>query len=92
MSCSPRSTPTQPRPLSAEVTHVSADRLADEQSGEAFYQATIAVPDKEIARLGDDQQLHVGMPADVIIVAGERTMFDYLFEQIKIISQGAWQE
>ncbi|MGI9506650.1 MAG: HlyD family type I secretion periplasmic adaptor subunit [Geminicoccaceae bacterium] len=82
------STPT----LSGEVTHVSADRLVDDLSGQPFYQATIAVPDKEIARLGEGQDLYAGMPADVIIVAGENTMLDYLIRPIKLSFQRAWQE
>ncbi len=82
------STPT----LTGEVTHVSADRLVDDQSGQPFYQATVAVSDKEIARLGGDQNLHAGMPADVIIVAGESTLLDYLIRPLKLGFQRAWQE
>ncbi|MGI9500828.1 MAG: HlyD family type I secretion periplasmic adaptor subunit [Geminicoccaceae bacterium] len=82
------STPT----LTGEVTHVSADRLVDDQSGQPFYQATVAVSDSEIARLGEGQDLYAGMPADVIIVAGESTMLDYLIRPIRLSFQRAWQE
>ena len=82
------STPT----LTGEVTHVSADRLVDDLSGQPFYQATVAVPEEEIARLGEGQDLYAGMPADVIIVAGESTMLGYLMRPIKLSFQRAWQE
>ncbi len=82
------STPT----LSGRVMHISADRLVDDLSGQPFYQATIEVPETEIARLGQDRRLTAGMPADVIIVAGERTMLQYLLHPIRRSFRRAWQE
>ncbi len=82
------STPT----VKGEVTLVSADRLVDDLSGQPFYQATVAVSDEQIARLGEDKSLHAGMPADVIIVAGESTMLSYLLRPIRLSFQRAWQE
>lgn len=82
------STPT----LTGKVTHVSADRLVDDLSGQPFYQATIEVPEPEITKLGEGQRLTAGMPADVIIVAGERTMLQYLLHPIKRSFRRAWQE
>ncbi len=82
------STPT----VKGEVMLVSADRLVDDLSGQPFYQATVAVSDEQIARLGEDKSLHAGMPADVIIVAGESTMLSYLLRPIRLSFQRAWQE
>ena len=82
------STPT----LTGKVMHVSADRLVDDLSGQPFYQATIEVPEPEMTKLGEGQRLTAGMPADVIIVAGERTMLQYLLHPIKRSFQRAWQE
>ena len=82
------STPT----LAGELTHISADRLVDDVTGQPFYQATIAISDSEISRLGENQRLHAGMPADVIIVAGERTMLEYLLRPIKLSFQRGWKE
>ena len=82
------STPT----LTGKVIHVSADRLIDDLDGQPFYQATVEVSEAELARLGEDQSLHAGMPADIIVVAGERTMLQYLLRPIKLSFQRAWQE
>jgi HlyD family secretion protein/epimerase transport system membrane fusion protein len=41
--------------------------------------ARVAVDRNELDRLGPQYKLVPGMPAEVLIVTGERTMFQYLF-------------
>jgi hypothetical protein len=65
--------------IDGEVQYVSADRLADEKSGQSYYLARVAVDRNELDRLGPQYKLVPGMPAEVLIVTGERTMFQYLF-------------
>ena len=72
------STRNLPR-IDGEVQYVSADRLADEKSGQSYYLARVAVDRNELDRLGPQYKLVPGMPAEVLIVTGERTMFQYLF-------------
>jgi HlyD family secretion protein len=57
------------------VREVSADRLEDPQTREAYYLARIAVAP---AALPGGISLAPGMPAEVMIVTGERTLLDYL--------------
>lgn len=64
---------------------ISADRLVEDRSGEAYYLAKVEVDADDLARL-DNIRLIPGMPADVMILNSERTFVDYmlrpLFESI----------
>lgn len=61
------------------VTQVSADRLTDEKTGMPYYLARVRVTDEGEIKLGD-KKLLPGMPADVLINTGERTMLQYLMQ------------
>ncbi len=56
---------------------ISADYLVDERSGESYFLAKVDVSETELARL-TDITLSPGMPAEVMILTGERTFLDYL--------------
>lgn len=60
------------------VKSVSADRLIDERTGEPYFLAKVFVDDAAAADLESDVTLSPGMPVDVMILTGERTMLDYL--------------
>ncbi|MBB4285731.1 HlyD family type I secretion periplasmic adaptor subunit [Roseospira goensis] len=60
-----------------EVTTVSRDRIVNERDNTAYFRIEVIVPDEELAKLGD-QRLTAGMPADVVVKIGERTMLDYI--------------
>src|SRR3546814_9140680 len=67
--------------LLGEVEQVSADRLEDEKSGQPFYRVRIRVGADELARLElGDQPLRAGMPVEVFVRTGERTLLNYLFK------------
>jgi HlyD family type I secretion membrane fusion protein len=72
-----RRTPT----LDGRVVQVSADRVADEQAGVVYYKADVEIDPTELARL-EGVALYPGMPAEVLIQTGERTLADYLFAPI----------
>jgi HlyD family type I secretion membrane fusion protein len=59
---------------------ISADRLIDDRSGEAYFLAKVEVDRAELARL-KDVRLLPGMPAEVMILTGERTLLDYLLRE-----------
>ena len=61
------------------MTRISADRLTDEKSGEGYYLVRVKVTDEGKKRLGD-RRLQPGMPAEVLINAGSRTMLQYLLK------------
>lgn len=71
-----RSTPR----LNGIVKTVSADRLVDDGSRQSYYLARVYVDREEIRQLRAGIELIPGMPAEVLIVTGERTMVEYLLQ------------
>jgi epimerase transport system membrane fusion protein len=65
--------------IQGEVTRISADRLTDEKTGEGYYLVRVKITDEGLKRLGD-RKLQPGMPAEVLINAGDRTMLQYLLK------------
>ena len=63
------------------VTQVSADRLVDEKTGQPYYSMK-AVVTPEGAKLLAKVQLRPGMPVDMFIKTGERTMMNYLLKPL----------
>lgn len=64
-------------PLNGEVTQIAADATVDERTGASYYEMRVRVPAEELAS-HDGMYLSPGMPADVTVVTGERTMLQYL--------------
>ncbi|MBC8240810.1 MAG: HlyD family type I secretion periplasmic adaptor subunit [Alphaproteobacteria bacterium] len=67
--------------MEGTVLTVSADSLVDERTGQPYYVAQIKINDSEMRKLSDLKMLP-GMPAEVMIRVGERSMIDYLMEPL----------
>ncbi len=65
--------------LVGTVKSVSADAAKDERTGLLYYETQIALDEKEIARL-DNVHLLSGMPAEVFINLGERSLIQYFIQ------------
>ncbi len=63
------------------VTQVSADRLTEEKTGLPFYNMKAKVTPEGIKQLFD-QQIRAGMPVEIFIKTGERSLMSYLFKPI----------
>ncbi len=63
--------------VSGKLTKLSADRLIDEASNLPYYSAEIALLEDDKLLL-EGMDLIPGMPAEVLIKTGERTMLGYL--------------
>jgi len=63
--------------MNGTVIQLSADRFIEEKSGTPYYQARIELTPESRKALGA-LQLLPGMPAEVLINTGERTLFEYL--------------
>ncbi len=72
------SSATTPKIL-AVVTNISADRLIDEKTGAPYYLAQVEVSEEGTKMLGS-LTLIAGMPAEVLIKTGQRTLFQYLVQ------------
>jgi HlyD family type I secretion membrane fusion protein len=68
-------------PLSASVTHVSADSFTDERTGAPYYVARVTIDAAEQQKV-KDLELYPGMPAEVMITTGERTALDYALRPV----------
>lgn len=63
------------------VTRVSADRLTDERSGLPYYNMKAAVTPEGMKKLAEEQ-IRAGMPVEIFIKTGERSLLSYLFKPI----------
>ena len=63
--------------MTGQVVQLSSDRFVDEKSGMPYYQARVELTQDSQKDLGK-LQLVAGMPAEVLINTGERTLFEYL--------------
>ncbi|SIQ87377.1 HlyD family type I secretion periplasmic adaptor subunit [Marinobacterium stanieri] len=65
--------------IEGRVEHVSADRLTNEETGAPYYLARVELTETGRELLGD-LVLVPGMPAEVLVNTGERTLFEYLVQ------------
>lgn len=71
--------------MHAEIEDIAADSTVDEKSGVPYYKTRLTVGDDVIQELKSNKvRLVAGMPVEVVIRTGERTVFDYL---VKPLSQ-----
>jgi len=63
--------------MEGKVISLSPDRITDDRNGSAYYLAKVEITPESLKKLGN-LQLLPGMPAEVLINTGERTLFRYL--------------
>ena len=63
------------------MSYVSADTSHDQQTNAPYFTVRIALSEDELRRLGG-LQLVPGMPAEVFMQTGSRTMMSYLLKPI----------
>lgn len=83
-----RSTPI----LTGRVKTVSPAQLSDRATGAPYFSVIVEVPPEELARLGAGRQLVPGMPADVFIQTGARTVLSYLMKPLTDAVAHAFRE
>jgi HlyD family type I secretion membrane fusion protein len=66
-------------PLNGEVVHVAPDSTLDEATRQYHYEVRVRVSVEELAK-HKGFYMSPGMPANVTVVTGERTMLQYLFD------------
>lgn len=67
-------------PIKGDVVWVSADRMTDQRTGQAFYLARIKMDPKAAAAAG--APLYPGMPVEAMINTGSRTAIEYMLGPI----------
>lgn len=73
------------------VLTVSADILTDPKDGHPFYKAQIQVTPAGMKKL-NEHQIKAGMPAEVFIRTGERTMLNYIVKPLRDRLRGSLTE
>ena len=77
--------------LKGQVSYVSPDTTRDQQTGTSYFTVRIMLPEEE-RRLLAGLQLMSGMPAEVFMQTGSRTMLSYLSKPIMDQFQRAFVE
>ncbi|MDH1574021.1 HlyD family type I secretion periplasmic adaptor subunit [Pseudomonas sp. GD03746] len=65
--------------IEGTLTRISADSLTEERTGDQYYLVRVKVSEDGMKKLGN-RKLQPGMPAEVLINAGDRTMLQYLLK------------
>lgn len=77
--------------LTGKVDTVSADRLVDQRTGQPYFNVTVTV-DRDALKDYSAVRLIPGLPADVAIATGTRTMMDYLLAPVMDVIQKGMRE
>ena len=77
--------------LPGELVKISPDVIHNEKTGISVYKISIKVTEEGMHKI-KDHQIIAGMPADVFIRTGERTLLSYLFRPIMVRFEAAMQE
>ncbi|WP_242697336.1 HlyD family type I secretion periplasmic adaptor subunit [Bordetella petrii] len=76
--------------LAGTVALLSADRYEDERSGQPYYRLRVEVPPGQLLRIGGAASLRAGMPVEVFVRTGERSLLNYLFKPLLDRTHSAW--
>ncbi|MCF6198739.1 MAG: HlyD family type I secretion periplasmic adaptor subunit [Hyphomicrobiaceae bacterium] len=68
--------------LTGKVSYISGTQVVDQQNGSSFFTVEINIPKEELQRLGKEQVLRPGMPAEAFIKTGDRTPLNYLLKPL----------
>ncbi len=79
--------------VEGEVIHISADSFVDEVTGMPYYEAEVRLTKEGHKQLKENKFFLVhGMPAEVMIKTGERTVLSYLLKPIRRMFTKAFRE
>ncbi len=69
--------------INGEVLYISADRSVDEKTGNPYYKVHVKVtPEGEKKVAAHNMDIRSGMPVELFVKTGERTMMSYLLKPI----------
>ena len=78
--------------LDAKVSVVSADRITVERTGTAFYRVDLTLAPSELGKLKKGVEMTPGMPAQALIVTGDRSVMSFLISPITDTLEDAFRE
>jgi HlyD family secretion protein len=68
--------------IAGTLTQIAADISTDQRTGQSYYVVRIAMRSDEVSRLGE-VKLVPGMPVEVFVQTGERTVLSYLVKPLR---------
>src|SRR3546814_11759950 len=75
--------------IEGTVRTISADRIVDPQTSTPYYKVRVEVDREHLAEIGSGIELTPGMPAEVMVVTGQRTAFDsFRSEELRVGKEG----
>ena len=78
--------------INGKVINVSADIVTNEQTRESYFLARINISKKDLDKLKEKIELYPGMPAQVFIITGSRSLISYMFTPISDSTYKAFRE
>ena len=78
--------------INGKVVNVSADIVTNEQTRESYFLARINISKKDLEKLKEKIELYPGMPAQVFIITGSRSLISYMFTPISDSVYKAFRE
>ena len=78
--------------IDGEVVRVSADSFEDEATRQRYYKVRVGVTNLGKSQLTDNMRLVAGMPAEVMILTGERSFASYITKPINDMLARAMRE
>jgi HlyD family type I secretion membrane fusion protein len=78
--------------IRATVTSISADAFMDDQARETFYTVKVKIDRDHLHAAAPNAVLEPGMPAEVFIATGDRTVLDYLVQPLKLAIERSMKE
>ena len=61
---------------------ISADSLIDDRTGNSYFLAKVEVDRQSLDALGEGIRMLPGMPAEIMLLGDEQTLFDYIVSPI----------
>ncbi|MFL6671672.1 MAG: HlyD family type I secretion periplasmic adaptor subunit [Massilia sp.] len=79
--------------IPGEITQVSADRSVEERTGAAFYKVRAKVSPEGVKMIAEHKlAIRPGMPVELFVKTGERTMMNYLLKPVMDRAKSALSE
>lgn len=78
--------------LPARVTHISADTLAEEKSGDPYYKVQVRTDTDYLEHNGERLGILPGMTATVDILTGHKSVLSYILKPLLKVKQSAMRE
>ena len=83
--------PYEVPPIGGVVTRVSADRLVEPRTGQPYFAARVSIDRAQLVKYRQ-VRIRPGMPAEVAVETGSRTMLDYLLAPIRAVMRRGMRE